>query len=63
MPELVFAIPGDPYQRTGGYLYDRRLSEALTCFGWTIRPLRLSDEFPQPSPDALDEADLLFGRI
>ncbi|WP_027133555.1 glycosyltransferase family 4 protein [Geminicoccus roseus] len=63
MPELVFAIPGDPERRTGGYLYDRRLSLELAALGWAVSPLRLPDGFPFPSPAELEETDRLLAGI
>ncbi|WP_322100127.1 glycosyltransferase family 4 protein [Geminicoccus harenae] len=54
MAEFAFAIPGDPDQRTGGYLYDRRLAAELPRQDWQVRPVRLPDGFP--FPDAADLA-------
>ena len=34
--DLDFIVPGDPAQRTGGYLYDARIVEALRHLGWTV---------------------------
>ncbi len=55
--EMAFAVPGDPGLTTGGYLYDRRLAEALVVRGIKLRHLRLGDSFPHP--DARDMADAL----
>ena len=63
MPELVFAVPGDPHQRTGGYLYDRRLAAELAEFGWQITPLRLPDDFPAPSARSLAATDALLAAL
>jgi glycosyltransferase involved in cell wall biosynthesis len=49
MAELAFAIPGDPASRTGGYLYNARLSQELVGLGVRLRPLRWGDGFPHPS--------------
>ncbi|WP_439525529.1 glycosyltransferase family 4 protein [Roseovarius mucosus] len=54
---MAFAVPGDPGLTTGGYLYDRRLGEALVARGLRLRHLRLGDSFPHP--DAQDMADAL----
>ena len=63
VPELAFAVPGDPDQRTGGYLYDRRLAAELPALGWEVRPLRLPERFPFPDPADLDETDRLLARL
>ena len=55
--DIAFAVPGDPGLTTGGYLYDRRLGEALVARGLRLRHLRLGDSFPHP--DARDMADAL----
>ncbi len=47
---LIFAVPGDPDQRSGGYLYDKRLAHELAAAGWRVVHLRLPSSFPQPSP-------------
>ncbi len=48
MPDVWFAIPGDPETLTGGYIYARRLAEALPRAGWTPRILSWSGSFPRP---------------
>jgi glycosyltransferase involved in cell wall biosynthesis len=60
---LTFALPGDPGQRTGGYLYDRRLCEALHARGWAVEMLRLPDGFPEPGGAALEASGELLGRV
>jgi glycosyltransferase involved in cell wall biosynthesis len=45
---LVLAVPGDPTQRTGGYIYDAQLAAGLRARGWRVRPLRLPDGYPFP---------------
>ncbi|MBC7181474.1 MAG: glycosyltransferase family 1 protein, partial [Roseovarius sp.] len=54
---MAFAVPGDLETTTGGYLYDRRLAEALRARGLEVRHLRLGDSFPHPT--ARDMADAL----
>jgi glycosyltransferase involved in cell wall biosynthesis len=57
VPEVWFAIPGDPATLTGGYVYARRLMEELPATGWMPRPLQWPGSFPNPS-----EADLAAVR-
>lgn len=56
MRECAFAIPGDLGLPTGGYAYDRRIMDGLLTLGWTVRHVRLGDDFPQPSARSLDGA-------
>ena len=60
---LVFAIPGAPDQRTGGYLYDRRLAQELAAIGWRVLPRRLPDSFPQPGADDLARAEAVLAAL
>lgn len=60
---LVFAIPGAPEQRTGGYLYDRRLAAELTRRGWGVEMLRLPDGFPLADDATLAEAARRFATV
>jgi glycosyltransferase involved in cell wall biosynthesis len=53
MPEVWFAIPGDPETLTGGYVYARRLMDALPAAGWTPRLVSWPGSFPYPSDDDL----------
>ena len=61
--EFAFAIPGDPDQRTGGYLYDRRLAAELPRQGWQVRPVRLPDRFPFPGAADLAATDRLLADL
>lgn len=63
MREVIFAIPGDLDTPTGGYRYDKRLIEELPKFGWSVKHLKLSSEFPSPSDAALVETAKQFGQI
>lgn len=54
---MAFAVPGDLSTCTGGYLYDRRLAEALRGLGHDLRILTLGGSFPHPTP--YDMADAL----
>ncbi|TVQ41723.1 MAG: glycosyltransferase [Wenzhouxiangella sp.] len=42
----VFIVPGDPAQRTGGYLYDARIVAELRRLGWTVDVVGLDGQFP-----------------
>ena len=54
---MAFAVPGDIETVTGGYLYDRRLADALMASGIDLHHLTLGDSFPHPT--ARDMADAL----
>ena len=43
---LHLIVPGDPGQRTGGYLFDARIVEELRGLGWTVTVTGLSGRFP-----------------
>lgn len=63
LPEVWFAVPGDPETRTGGYIYAKRLTEALRAGGWTVHPVRLPGGFPRPSPSDLAETAQAFTAL
>lgn len=59
---LHFLLPGDPDSRTGGYLYDARITAGLESLGWTIHRHRLADSFPFPDAAELAHtAEMLAG--
>ncbi|SNB55187.1 Glycosyl transferase 4-like domain-containing protein [Arboricoccus pini] len=60
---LVFAVPGDPAQRTGGYLYDHHLLSALRAGGLTVQSLRLPGGFPSPGPDERARAAAMLADL
>ena len=49
---LHFVVPGPLDQRTGGYIYDRRVVEGLRALGWSIRVHELAGTFPQADESA-----------
>lgn len=53
---LTFAYPGDPDTLTGGYLYNKRISQALSEQGWGVQPLGLGSGFPWPSAEVAKHA-------
>ncbi len=63
MPEVWFAVPGDPETRTGGYIYAKRLAGALRGQGWTVHPVRLPGGFPRPSADDLAETGRMLTAL
>jgi len=60
---MAFAVPGDIETMTGGYLYDRRLADALVTSGIVVHHLALGESFPNPTvrdmADALAQLDRL----
>ena len=52
-PPLHFVVPGPLDQRTGGYIYDRRMVEGLRALGSTVRVHELAGRFPQADASAL----------
>lgn len=53
---MALAVPGDLATCTGGYLYDRRLADALTGLGHELRHLSFGDSFPNPTDDDMADA-------
>lgn len=51
--DLHLIIPGPLEQRTGGYVYDRRIVEGLRRLGWTVHVHGLEGAFPDPDPTAV----------
>jgi glycosyltransferase involved in cell wall biosynthesis len=49
---LDLVVPGPLDQRTGGYIYDRRIVEGLRTLGWTVRVHELAGHFPQADDTA-----------
>jgi glycosyltransferase involved in cell wall biosynthesis len=44
--KLTLIVPGDPAQRTGGYLYDARIVGELKAQGWSVEVIGLDGRFP-----------------
>lgn len=43
---LALIVPGDPAQRTGGYIYDARIVQQLRGIGWEVEVIGLQGRFP-----------------
>jgi glycosyltransferase involved in cell wall biosynthesis len=56
MRSVVLVVPGRLDNPTGGYQYDRRMSEGLCQHGWSVDVRELDESFPYPSSKALDHA-------
>src|ERR1700741_1902063 len=63
MRPVVLVVPGHLGERTGGYLYDRRIVEGLRRLGWAVDVLELDASFPYPTPAALDQAADAFAAV
>ncbi|MGI9434711.1 MAG: glycosyltransferase family 4 protein [Geminicoccaceae bacterium] len=49
-------VPGPLDQRTGGYIYDRRIVEGLRASGWSVQVHELAGSFPDADDEAIDAA-------
>jgi len=49
---LDLVVPGPLDQRTGGYIYDRRIVEGLRALGWTVQVHELAGRLPQADETA-----------
>ncbi|MEM9627911.1 MAG: glycosyltransferase family 4 protein [Pseudomonadota bacterium] len=49
---LHWIVPGSIEQRTGGYIYDRRIVEGLRALGWQVELHELAGRFPDPDDPA-----------
>lgn len=60
--EIDFVVPGPLDQRTGGYLYDRRIVDGIWAEGHTLHVHELAGRFPEADePARLSAADVLGG--
>lgn len=53
---LHFVVPGSLAQRTGGYIYDRRIVEGLRAARWTVEVHELAGRFPDADDEAVEAA-------
>ena len=63
MAKLHFVLPGDPETRTGGFIYDRHIIEGLSARGHAVMVHALPADFPDPGPETLHQAEVLFGGL
>ena len=60
---LCFIVPGDPDQRTGGYLYDARIVAELRGLGMAVDVVGLDGQFPLPCARARAAMDECLGHL
>ena len=60
---LHFVVPGPLDQRTGGYIYDRRIVEGLRARGWSVQVHELAGRFPQADEMAYAAAAQAIGQL
>lgn len=53
---LHWIVPGRLDQRTGGYIYDRRIVEGFRTLGWSMTVHELTGRFPDPDEEAVRAA-------
>ena len=63
MRSVVLIVPGRLDTRTGGYLYDRRMTDGLRQHGWSVEVRELDESFPYPTPAALEHAARVVADI
>ena len=63
MRSISLVVAGHLDQRTGGYIYDRRMVEGLRSGGWHVDVVELPDDFPHPAPATLAHASRAFERM
>ncbi len=56
LKHIAFAIPGNIYAPTGGYIYDRQIMEGLRFLGWQVDLVGLGQGFPSPDDETLRNA-------
>lgn len=60
---IVFLVPGDPGQRTGGYGYVRRIVEALGNRGFIVTLQGLAGVFPETDAEARKAIDQALDAV
>jgi glycosyltransferase involved in cell wall biosynthesis len=60
---VSLVVPGRIDQRTGGYIYNRRMAEELRRSGWGVDVLELDASFPRPTRAALADAARVLAQV
>jgi glycosyltransferase involved in cell wall biosynthesis len=63
MTSIALVAPGPLDARTGGYIYNRRMTEGLRRQGWVVNTIELDASFPCPGADALQHAGRALADI
>ena len=63
IPVLHWIVPGPLDQRTGGYIYDRRIVDGLKAAGWRVRVHALAGRFPDVDSGAVAAAAETIDRM
>lgn len=63
MKPLHWVVPGRLDQRTGGYIYDRRIVEGLRSDGWQVQVHELPGRFPEIDDEAIQAAGLMVDQV
>lgn len=63
MDSIVFVIPGQLTNLTGGYLYNKHVIEGLRKHGWFVELKTLDESFPFPTTKALKHASGILANI
>jgi len=61
--KVTFVVPGRIETRTGGSIYDRRMTEGLRDHGWSVDIRELDGAFPYPDEEALASAARALATI
>ncbi|MCS2609537.1 glycosyltransferase [Halomonas dongshanensis] len=60
---LTLIVAGDPNQRTGGYIYDARVVEALRARGWDITVEGVAGRFPDADATARESLERTLNAL
>jgi glycosyltransferase involved in cell wall biosynthesis len=63
MRPIVMVVPGRLDTSTGGYVYDRRMAQGLSQYGWSVEVRELDDSFPYPTRAALEHATRVLADL